>query len=189
MSRTTRMSTSTLRRVAVASALTLAVGPLAACGGGNGDASSDTSSPSTTSPASTSAAEPLVMEKGWVKALPKLDKMAMSAMFGVLRNTTDAPVTITAASSPVAGKAELHETVGEVGAMTMRPVKEIVVPAGGTFELKPGANHIMLMELPKPINIGDEVSVELTTSAGKVDLTAPARSFEGANESYQPGKS
>ena len=50
-----------------------------------------------------------------VEQIDGVTDVAVDISTGSLMVTTDAPVTITAASSPVAGKAELHETVGEVG--------------------------------------------------------------------------
>jgi len=47
-------------------------------------------------------------------------------------------------------------------AMEMRPVDSIAVPAGTTVSLKPGGYHIMLIDLVKPLVIGD--SFELTVT-------------------------
>lgn len=113
---------------------------------------------------------------------------AMSAMFGTLRNTSGSPVTVTGGSTPVAGKVELHETVKNAsGQMQMQPKEGgFVIPAGGSFVLQPGANHVMLMELTGGLANGSTVAVTLTTSAGTVTFTVPVRAFSGAQESYVP---
>ena len=46
--------------------------------------------------------------------------------------------------------------------LEMRPVDSIAVPAGKTVVLKPGGYHIMLLDLVKPLVIGD--SFELTVT-------------------------
>ena len=85
---------------------------------------------------------------------------------------------------------ELHETVAnDSGEMVMQPKEGgFVIPAGGTLTLEPGANHIMLMGLAKPIVAGDEVSFTLTFADGSTyTFTAPAKDFTGANENYVGG--
>jgi len=59
------------------------------------------------------------------------------------------------------------------GAMTMRPNADgLAVPAGGTRELIPGGDHLMLMDLKQPFKEGDKVPVTLQfEKAGKVTLS------------------
>ena len=191
------------RRVAViCSAILLAAG-LGACG-------SDTpTKPGATAPASTSAVPTaLTLEDGWVKAVDApitsgdesampsptstatgmAEMGAMSAMFGTLRNTSSADITVTGGSSPVAGKVELHETVkNDSGQMQMQPKQGgFVIPAGGSFVLQPGGNHVMLLALKGALDNGASTTVTLTTSGGDVSLTVPVRAFPGAQESYVP---
>lgn len=55
---------------------------------------------------------------------------------------------LVAASSPVAGVAEVHEMKMEGNVMKMRAVEGgLELPAGKTVELKPGGYHVMLMDL------------------------------------------
>lgn len=122
----------------------------------------------------------------WVKSADE----GMSAAFGVLSNDGDADVTIVSASTEASPMVELHETVAnDAGEMVMQPKEGgFVVPAGGTLTLEPGANHIMLMGLARPIVAGDEVSFTLTFADGSTyTFTAPAKDFTGANENYVGG--
>ena len=122
----------------------------------------------------------------WVKSADE----GMSAAFGVLSNAGDADVTIVSASTEASPMVELHETVAnDAGEMVMQPKEGgFVVPAGGTLTLEPGANHIMLMGLARPIVAGDEVSFTLTFADGSTyTFTAPAKDFTGANENYVGG--
>ena len=72
------------------------------------------------------------------------------------------------------------------GAMVMQPKEGgFTIPAGATFELAPGGNHIMLMSLAAPIVAGDDVTFTLILGDGSVfTFTAPAKDFTGANEEY-----
>ena len=105
-----------------------------------------------------------------------------------LENTTDAPITITSGSTTAASKLEMHITVKENGAMVMkRTDKGFTIEPGGTFELKPGANHIMLMGLKQEIKAGDPLAFTVKDADGtSYDLTVAGREFTGAEETYAP---
>ena len=62
------------------------------------------------------------------------------------------------------------------GTMTMRPVESIKLPKGTKVELKPGGYHIMLLDLVKPLEVGDKIELTLTfTEAGEKTVTAEVR--------------
>ena len=65
------------------------------------------------------------------------------------------------ASSPVAGIVEIHEMVMEGSVMKMRAVPALELPAGRRVELKPGGYHVMMMDLKRPLKVGDRVPLEL----------------------------
>jgi copper(I)-binding protein len=65
------------------------------------------------------------------------------------------------ASSSVAGVVEIHEMVMDGNVMKMRAVPGIDLPPGRSVELKPGGYHVMLMDLKRPLKLGDRVPVEL----------------------------
>ena len=187
MSSTTR---SISRALTLGAAATLVL-TLTACGQDTSTTTGATASTSSsTTPETTEGAAAVVLEDGWVKASD--DATAgmepMTAAFGTLRNTTDHEVTITGGSSPAAGMVELHETVkNDTGAMQMQPkAGGIVIPAGGTHLLEPGADHVMLMKLTGPLETGTTTTLTLTTSDGDITLEVPVRAFTGAQESYAP---
>lgn len=134
------------------------------------------SAPATATPA-------LAVGQPWVKAVPS----GMTGGFGVIKNTSDAEITITGASTPAAKMVELHETVaGPTGALQMQAKQGgFVIPAGGELALEPGANHLMLMGLAAPITAGTEVTFTLALAGGgSFEFTAVAKDFSGANENY-----
>ncbi|WP_432457126.1 copper chaperone PCu(A)C [Cellulomonas iranensis] len=155
---------------------------LAACGT---DAQSPDPTPTATG--ASSAGESVVLEDGWVKSADS----GMSAAFGELENTGDSDVTVVSVTSPASTAMELHETVeNESGQMVMREKADgFTIAAGASLSLEPGGNHLMLMDLVKPVRAGDEVAFTLTFSDGSTyEFTVPAKDYSGANETYEGGE-
>jgi hypothetical protein len=75
---------------------------------------------------------------------------------------TGATDRVVSASSPVAEKVELHETIRDGDVMRMREVPALMVPAGEAVVLKPGSYHIMLIGLKRPLNRGETFPVTIT---------------------------
>lgn len=151
---------------------------LAACASSTPDATATTSAPA--------GIDRLTVTDPWVKAADE----GMTAAFAVLENPTGTDLRIVSASTDAATSTELHETAhGDGGAMVMRPKDGgIVVPAGGEHVLAPGGDHLMLMGLTAALRPGDEVVLTLTGEDGStLQVTAPARSFSGAQEEYVGG--
>ncbi len=140
---------------------------------------SDSSGPSAPASSGTGA---LSIADPWIKAADS----GMTAAFGTLVNASDHDVRIVSASTDVSA-AELHEKVADdSGQALMRPKEGgFLVPAGGEYELSPGGDHVMLMDLTGPVEPGDDVEVTLSADDGSTfAFIAPARSYSGANESY-----
>ena len=82
--------------------------------------------------------------------------------------------TLVSATSPISGEVQLHEMTMDGNVMKMRQVKNIVLPAGGTIELKPGGLHIMFMNIQTPLKAGESVPVKLKfAKAGDVEVKMP----------------
>ncbi len=127
----------------------------------------------------------LEIQDPWTKAADS----GMSATFGVVKNTTGKDITIVKAESAVSPMLELHETVmGANGQMQMRPKEGgFTIKAGESLELKPGGNHLMIMDLPKPLKAGEENTFTFISNDNKkFEFTAVVKDFAGANENYVP---
>ena len=164
------MTTITLARRggALLAAAVLAV--TAACGGG-GDSSDAATQAST-----------VTITDPWVKA----GDSGMTAAFGQLRNAGDTDATVVAVSTDISPM-ELHEmATDDSGKMVMREKEGgFVIPAGKTHQLDPGGDHLMLMDITKPVKPGDKLTFTLTfADKSTMSFTAPARSYSGANEDY-----
>jgi copper(I)-binding protein len=75
---------------------------------------------------------------------------------------------LVSASSPVAGRVEIHEMAMDGGIMTMRAVKGIDLKPGATVELRPGGYHVMLEDLKQPLKDGEQIPLVLTFEKGGV---------------------
>jgi len=64
-------------------------------------------------------------------------------------------------SSPVAGRAELHEMAMENNTMRMRQVEAIDLPAGKPVNLASGSYHVMLFDLKRQLKEGESVPLTL----------------------------
>ena len=113
------------------------------------------------------------VEKPWSRATPPGAKVG--AGFMQLRNAGAAD-RVVGASSPVAGRVEMHITVRDGDVMKMREVKAFEVPAGGSFELKPGGAHLMFVNIKAPFKDGDKVPLTLKFErAGEVKVVLGVR--------------
>ncbi|MDA1116832.1 MAG: copper chaperone PCu(A)C [Proteobacteria bacterium] len=112
------------------------------------------------------------VEQPWSRATPP--GATIGAGFMQLKNAGGTAQRVVGASSPVAGRVEMHVTTREGDVMKMRQVQAFDIPAGGSFELKPGGVHLMLVDLRRPLNKGEKVPLTLKLEKGgelKVDLT------------------
>ena len=114
-------------------------------------------------------AGPIEIQQPWTRATPKGAAVAGGYMKIVNRGTT--PDRLIGGSSPVAGRFEVHEMAMAQGVMTMRRVNGLDVAPGQTVELKPGALHVMFMDLKQPLQKGARVKATLLFErAGPVEV-------------------
>lgn len=111
---------------------------------------------------------------GHVWARPTPPGATVGAVYLDLNNQGTSPERLLRLSSPVAGAVQLHETRDEHGLMKMRQLPFIDVPAGGTVKAAPGALHIMLLGLKKPLLDGDTFALKLLFAAAG-ELTVQVR--------------
>jgi len=93
---------------------------------------------------------------------------------------TGVPDRLTGASSPVAAKVTLHETIDDHGVMKMRSVAALPVQPGAPLKLAPNGYHIMLEGLKQSLQPGQTFPVTLTFAhAGAVTATATVQKAGG----------
>jgi len=105
-----------------------------------------------------------------------------SAAYAVLSNKGSASDRLVSASTPAAGKVELHTMTMEGDIMRMRQIPNIEVNPGVSVELKPGGLHIMLMDLKAPLKEGDKFPLTLNFEKGgnsTLDVTVRSMAATG----------
>ncbi len=131
-------------------------------------------------PAFAQTAPTVQLDHAWARATAS----AGQAGAAYLTITTTAPDQLTAASTPVAQTAQLHQSRMNNGMMEMRPVPSLAVTPGHPVTLAPGGYHMMLTGLKQPLKAGDRFPLTLTFAhAGAVttDVTV-----ERAGASHAP---
>jgi len=119
----------------------------------------------------------------WARATPG-NPDENSAAYAVIRNTGSEADRLVGASveASVARTAEIHQTVREGDSMRMEQVEGWEIPAGGSLELMPGANHVMLMMLAAQFVPGEVITVTLEFErAGFVDVQVPIKMAEATS--------
>ena len=168
---------------------------LSACGGSTSTGSSGSASASSSASSSASAGASaaggqgasassgtLKIEGAWVKA----SKGGMTGVFGKITNSGDKPVKITSASSTATDTVQLHTTKGSDGGTKMEQVHEFTIEPGATLELKPGGDHIMLMDMGCSLAAGGATTVTVKTEDGaSLEFKPVARDYQGAKEEYK----
>ncbi len=111
------------------------------------------------------------VEKAWSRATVQGVDIGMGYL--AIKNEGDTPDRLVSVSTPVAEKAEIHQTQMLDGKMEMRPVPDgIPIPAKGTVMLGPAGFHVMLIGLKAPLQKGSTFAASLAFEhAGTVDVT------------------
>jgi periplasmic copper chaperone A len=118
----------------------------------------------------------LRIEGAWARETPPAAKTG--ALYFTVVNDGAAADRLVSASTPAAGRAELHQMSMTANMMTMRAMKDgAPVPAKGRLSLAPGGSHVMLTGLKQPLKAGASLALVLKFErAGEIKLTVPVRS-------------
>lgn len=122
----------------------------------------------------------LTIEQPWSRATPAGAKVGG----GYLRITNNGKETdrLIGGSFPNASRVEVHEMTMEGDIMRMKPVAGgLEIKPGATVELKPGAGHLMFLDLTEPLKEGQIVKGTLVfEKAGTVGVEYTVRGMGGA---------
>jgi len=109
-------------------------------------------------PLTAHAAEDVQVSDAWARATVPGQEVAGAYL--TLRSEKTAK--LVKAESTVADSAAIHSMSMKNGVMEMRELTELALPAGKTVKLAPGGFHIMLIDLKKPLKVGETVPLKLT---------------------------
>ena len=123
----------------------------------------------------TAFSEPrIVVEDAWVREVPPVSRN--TAVFMRIINTGDEEDELVGVTSPVAERAELHETREAGGVVRMRRVKSLTLGPGEYVELRPMGVHIMLISLKEHLKPGGGVELVLIfRKSGRIRVRAEVR--------------
>lgn len=167
-------------RVLAATTVLVTGSLLAACGSDDG---------------SSSGRGGVTIEKAWARTSPAMVTLG-AAYFTVTAEDGDA-LTKAAVPADIAKEAQVHETTmgggsgttdttmggsdttagaGTGGEMGMKEVDKVDLPAGKAVTFEPGGYHVMLIDLAKPLEVGQEFELTLTfEKAGEKTVKVPVR--------------
>lgn len=119
------------------------------------------------------SATSITIDHPWAPATPNGAKTA--AIYMTVSNSAGTSDRLTGGSTPAAKTVQIHEMKVVNGIMHMRQLPlGLEVPASGSVTLKPGAYHVMLIGLKKPLKPGETIPVTLTfEKAGSVAVKVP----------------
>ena len=130
-------------------------------------------------------AQSVKVDNAWARAT--VPGQTTGSVYLDLTSATDA--VLVAAGTPVAVRAELHSMTMDGGVMRMRGLPRVELPAGKTVKFTPGTMHVMLVDLKRPLKVGEKVPLTLSvqsagTSPTTLKLEVPVLAADPAGDSH-----
>ncbi len=98
------------------------------------------------------------VQRGWARIA---DSGATSGAYMDIVNNDTVPITLVSITTTDAGAAEVHETM-QIDRMThMMPRTALSIPPGDVVKMAPGGLHVMLIDVRRPLAVGDSVRLRL----------------------------
>jgi len=110
-------------------------------------------------------ASDIVIKGAWVREAPPMAKALGGFM--VLKNLGKSERHLVAATALDFDEVMLHRTVVDGDMARMVHQHEVMIPAGGRIEFKPGDYHLMLMRPNKRFLAGDQIHITLKFRDGE----------------------
>jgi periplasmic copper chaperone A len=116
----------------------------------------------------------------WSRATPKGANVAGG--YFKLKNSGVTPDRLLGGSTEAGGRFEVHEMVMDGSVMRMRALANgVEIKPGETVEFKPGAFHVMILDLKKPLQQGERFKGTLSfEKAGSVEVEYVVDAIGGA---------
>lgn len=120
-------------------------------------------------------ATPLAVSSGWVRE--SIPGQAVTAAYPRIANAGDSICSLTAVSSEVAARVEIHQHLHSDGQMRMRKLDSLDIPPQGVQLFEPGGLHLMLMDLRRPLVQGESVAFTFASrNCGDFSASLPVKS-------------
>ncbi|MBV8376204.1 MAG: copper chaperone PCu(A)C [Verrucomicrobia bacterium] len=117
------------------------------------------------------------VKNAWIQAVPPVAEA--TAAYMKIKNLSPSSIRLIGASSPVAEKVEPMVTTRQQRngqeVLGMESVDYMEIPSGGSLDLKPGGNHLMIMGLTSHPKEGEQVKLTLRFAPGdqRIDVDLP----------------
>jgi copper(I)-binding protein/cytochrome oxidase Cu insertion factor (SCO1/SenC/PrrC family) len=111
------------------------------------------------------AGDVVAIMNAWVRETDA--KAKVNAGYMTLLNAGPEEVTLVKVESDSYEIIEVHEMAAVDGLMEMREVTDMIIPANGQTQLKPGGMHLMLKKPHRHLTTGQKVDMTLTFKSGK----------------------
>lgn len=99
----------------------------------------------------------VTVRDAWTRATVPGQKVA--GVYFDIESSADAR--LVGVQSDLTDAAEVHRMSMEDGVMRMRAVPQVQLPAGRMVRFEPGGYHVMLFDLPRQLQAGEQISLEL----------------------------
>lgn len=117
----------------------------------------------------TQPAAGIQVSEPWARATGKMAHSGVAYL--ALENSSDRSDRLISASTPAAGRVELHTHIKDGDIMRMRQVQSVEVGPRSKLQLKPGGLHLMLLDLKGPLVEGAQFPLTLRfEKAGEVTV-------------------
>lgn len=131
------------------------------------------------------------VSQAWIRATVK----GQMGTGGFMTLTSSKGATLLGFHSAVAKTNQVHEMAMDGDVMRMRELPSLPLPAGQAVTLKPGGYHLMLINLKKTLQVGDQVplTLKLKDAKGRVytqKVQVPVQAMPtatGAESAKEPG--
>ncbi len=131
--------------------------------------------------AGTALALDVVVSDAWTRATAPGQKVA--GVYFDIESGSEAR--LVGVETGIADVAELHYMKMQDGVMRMRAMPTVDLPARETVKFAPGGLHVMLFELKRPLQAGEEFDLTLLVEdasgrQSRVNVSAEVRNFDGS---------
>jgi periplasmic copper chaperone A len=129
---------------------------------------------------------PIAIGHPWAR--PTAQGAKNAAAYLTLQNGAGEPDRLVAVNSPVAEKAQIHETSNDGGIMKMREAADgVTLAPGESVAFKPGGYHIMLVGLKNKLDDGQHIPLTLTfAKAGSINVEVYVEKASGQGGGTAP---
>lgn len=111
-----------------------------------------------------------------------------SVVYLTVKNTSNRSVVLAHVASDRAARVLIHQNTLQDDMMRMRPVSQLEIAAHSQFSFTPGGYHLMVMDLPQPLQAGQKLDLIFQFKEGPViKVTVPVIGSDSENHRMQMG--